>query len=197
MEAKLTIIGEPFFYYFSLALLATVVLAFGLNIALATPPYWSPMPVIVTHGIAMLGWYTLTAYQTSLIRCRAVKTHMRLGSMSIALAVIVVISGLTIGITSFRVHGEGIGILGNFLGMLTFAILYFFAIRHRRSPLKHKRLMLLAGVAMLSPALVRIGAISGSARGEAATYVRSTIACSALRRCGASSHWVSRSRSFC
>jgi hypothetical protein len=161
MEAKYKLIGEPFFYYFSWALLATVLLAFGLNIAFAGYALYSPMPVIVAHGIAMLAWYSLLVRQTGLIRSRAVKTHMRQGMMSIALAVIVVLSGATIAIMSFRVHGEAIGILGNFLAMLTFSILYFCAIKYRRIPLTHKRLMLLAGVAMLAPALVRIVRLLG------------------------------------
>lgn len=161
METKRRIVGEPFFYYFSLALLGTVVLAFGLNIAFARYPLYSPMPVIIVHGIAMLGWYLLLVRQTGLIRSREIKAHMRLGMMSIALAVILVLSGITIGITSFKVHGEAIGILGNFLAMLTFSILYFFAIRYRRVLLSHKRLMLLAGVAMLAPALVRIVRLLG------------------------------------
>lgn len=161
MKANQKNIGEPFFFYFSLGLLLTVILAFGLNIAFAKPPLYAPMPVIVTHGIAMFAWFSLVAWQTGLIRSRSVKTHMRLGMASIALAVMIVISGLTIGITSFRVHGQGIGILGNFLGMFTFAILYFFAIRYRRSAVHHKRLMLLAGIAMLAPALVRVVRLVG------------------------------------
>ncbi|MCA6073782.1 hypothetical protein [Fulvivirga sedimenti] len=148
--------GEPFFYYFSIVLLLTVVLAFGLNILLRNYHLDASMPVIVTHGISMLLWYSLFSWQTRLVRTGNIQVHMKLGLMSILLAIVLVISGILIAIGNFQGEGEALTLFGNFSGMFLFGLFYTLAIINRKKPDIHKRLMLVASVAMLSPALVRI-----------------------------------------
>lgn len=148
--------GEPFFYYFSGIILITVIIAFGLNILLQRYHVSSAMPLILIHGISMLLWYFLFFWQTRLIRKGNPRVHKKLGLLSIILSVSIVISGVMVAIANYRGEGEALTILGNFLGMFLFAIFYGFALINRFRAAVHKRLMLIASIAMLSPALVRI-----------------------------------------
>ena len=148
--------GEAFFYQFSMVLLITVVIAFGMNILLKNYHLNSSMSLIIVHGISMLGWYSLLFWQSRSIRINNFNLHKQLGLMSIALAVAIVISGIIIAISNYRGEKEALTLFGNFSGMFIFGILYTFALLNRKKADVHKRLMIVASVAMLSPALVRI-----------------------------------------
>lgn len=148
--------GEPFFYYIGLVLLFTVVFAFGSYSILGKSHLNSWLPIIFIHGTAILLWYSLFAYQARLIKIKDIEKHKRLGMMSFTLAVIIIISGLTIGVTNYQVVKAPYEILANFVFILCFGVLYVFAIKYRFNVDVHKRLMLLASIAMLPPALSRI-----------------------------------------
>lgn len=155
MSTKLTK-REPFFYYFSGILLITVVFAFGMNILLKNYHLNSNMTLIVIHGISMLLWYFILFWQTRQIRINNIKAHKQLGLMTIVLAIAIVISGIMIAISNFKGEGEALTLFGNFSGMFVFGVLYVLALINRKKPDIHKRFMIVASVAMLSPALVRI-----------------------------------------
>jgi len=148
--------GEPFFYYFSSALLFTVVLAFSMNILLKNYHLDSSMSVIIIHGISMLLWYSLLFWQTRLIRIDNINTHKKLGLLSIVLSIVIVISGIMIAISNYKGEREALTLFGNFSGIFIFGILYTFAVINRYKSDIHKRLIIVASIAMLSPALVRI-----------------------------------------
>ena len=148
--------GEAFFYRFSMVLLITVVIAFGMNILLKNYHLNSSMSLIIVHGISMLGWSTLLFWQSRSIRINNFNLHKQLGLMSIALAISLLISGIMIAISNYRGEKEALTLFGNFSGMFIFGILYTIALLNRRKADVHKRLMIVASVAMLSPALVRI-----------------------------------------
>lgn len=155
MSTKLTK-REPFFYYFSGILLITVVFAFGMNILLKNYHLNSNMTLIVIHGISMLLWYFILFWQTRQIRINNIKAHKQLGLITIVLAIAIVISGIMIAISNFKGEGEALTLFGNFSGMFVFGVLYVLALINRKKPDIHKRFMIVASVAMLSPALVRI-----------------------------------------
>jgi len=148
--------GEPFFYYFSGILLITVVFAFSMNILLKNFHLNSSMSLIVIHGLSMLLWYFILFWQTRQIRSNSIKGHKQLGLMTIFLAIAIIISGIMIAISNFKGEGEALTLFSNFSGMFVFSVLYVFAITNRQKPDIHKRLMIVASIAMLSPALVRI-----------------------------------------
>jgi hypothetical protein len=148
--------GEPFFYYFAGVLLITVVLAFTMNILLKNYHLNSSIELIVIHGISMLLWYFILFWQTREVRFNNIKVHQQLGLMSIILAVAILISGIMIAISNYRGEAEALTLFGNFAGLLIFGVLYTFALKNRHKSDIHKRLMIIASVAMLSPALVRI-----------------------------------------
>lgn len=147
---------EPFFFYFSGIILLTVVMAFSLNILFKNYHLNSNMALIIIHGISMLLWYVLLFWQTKQIQVHNIKAHQQLGFLSIGLAMAMLISGILIAISNYRGEGEALTLYGNFAGMFVFAVLYFFALKDRYKPDVHKRLMIVASIAILSPALVRI-----------------------------------------
>lgn len=148
--------GESFFYYFSIVLLFTVVLAFSMNILLRNYHLNSAMPLIIVHGTSMLLWYSLLFWQTRLVRINNMTSHKKLGLMSMVLSMIMVASGIMIAISNYKGEGEALTLFGNFSGIFIFGVLYIFAVVNRFKADTHKRLMIIASVAMLSPALVRI-----------------------------------------
>jgi hypothetical protein len=148
--------GEPFFYYFSGVLLITVVLAFSMNILLKNYHLNSSMILIIIHGISMLLWYFILFWQSRQVRVSNIKAHKQLGLMTIFLAITIVVSGIMIAISNYKGEREALTLFGNFSGMFVFGVLYVFALRFRHKSDIHKRLMIVASIAMLSPALVRI-----------------------------------------
>jgi uncharacterized membrane protein YozB (DUF420 family) len=114
------------------------------------------------HGAIMSLWFVLFATQATLIRARHVRWHRRLGVAGIGLALLVVITGTYVAIASAARGGGPPGLpplqflvipLGD---MLVFSILAGAAIGLRKRRDWHKRLMLLASLALLAAAIARI-----------------------------------------
>jgi hypothetical protein len=120
-------------------------------------------PYIVLHGVVLTSWFALFLAQTWMVATNHVQVHRRLGALGailavavLALSILVVLHapardvaiGATIGQIALEVVGD-LGLLALFAGLLATALLY----RHR--PDVHKRLMALASVGLIAPALAR------------------------------------------
>jgi len=123
-----------------------------------------PLPGLLVHlhGLVMTTWVVLFVTQVSLVATGRTRTHQRLGILGAVLAVLLFIVGILTGIAG-AARGASPGppalqFLVIPLGdMLVFAILVGTALYFRRSRLDvHKRLMLLAAVNLLAPAIARI-----------------------------------------
>lgn len=123
-----------------------------------------PLPglLVQVHGLVMTSWVILFIAQVSLVARRRTRTHQRLGVLGAVLAGAVVVVGVATAIAA-AARGASPGppalqFLVIPLGdMLVFAILIGTALYFRRSRLDiHRRLMLLAAVNLLPPAIVRI-----------------------------------------
>ena len=125
----------------------------------STPPI--PSRFVHFHGIVMTAWVALFIVQVSLVAKRRTKTHQRLGVLGAVLAALVVVVGtLTALYAAARGQTPGPPAL-QFLvvplgDMVVFGILVGAALYYRRRLDVHKRLMLLAAVNMLAPAIARI-----------------------------------------
>jgi hypothetical protein len=121
----------------------------------------APYPWVVhVHAAIYVGWMILLTTQMTLIRRHQVAAHRRLGPLALAWAPAMVISGLAasyvvdqsnFGTTHWRPQFFAIQ-LGD---VLDFAILVFFALRLRRDGAAHKRLMLLAVIALANAGFSR------------------------------------------
>jgi hypothetical protein len=116
------------------------------------------------HGFLFSAWFLLLLVQIALVARRRIDLHRRIGWIGAVLAGLMVIIGVSVSLHAAK-HGSpaippGLPI-AKFLvvplfdvivfGVLTGAGLYF-----RRKPQIHKRLMMLAGLAIVTPAFARI-----------------------------------------
>ncbi len=116
----------------------------------------------IVHGIVMTAWFVLFALQSWLIESGRVRIHRRVGLGGIVLGGSVLILGTTLAIASAR---SGYAPLGAtplvfmafpLMEMTLFATLFTTAILLRDRGAYHKRLMLIASLAMLTPAIARL-----------------------------------------
>ena len=121
-----------------------------------------PSVLAQLHGIVMTSWVVLFVTQVTLVATGRTRTHQRLGVSGAVLAALVIVVGLLTAIAgAARGSTPGPPAL-QFLAvpvfdMLVFAILVGTALYVRRRRLDiHKRLMLLAAVNLLTPAIARI-----------------------------------------
>jgi hypothetical protein len=151
--------------------------------ALYLRPVFKPVPIpgyLFVHGIVLTSWFVWFAMQTLLIQSRRAALHRRLGVVGAVLAVVVPFAGL---LATSRVVGRvvangidlngdasliGIGVSGpviqflagvvwgNLSSAVTFAVLAWAGILLRRRAAAHKRLLVIATVSILGPALARL-----------------------------------------
>jgi hypothetical protein len=157
-------IRERVFYTgMAVAILITVFLGFSRTFYLR--PFYqtqSLIPLLIVHGIVFSSWIVLMIVQTSLVATRRIRTHMRLGIAGGVIAVLMIVIGTVTAIIRAKgpspVPGvNSLSFLTIPLGdMLIFAILVGCAFYFRRRADTHKRLMLLASIAILPAAVARL-----------------------------------------
>jgi hypothetical protein len=123
-------------------------------------------PFVHFHGLVMSAWVVLFFVQTRLIAVHRVALHRSLGILGCGLAtlVVVVAAAATLQAAQREVAAHVIGpfhfLIGiNFINLFAFAVLFGAAIVWRKRSDYHKRLMLLATVNLLAPAIARISLI--------------------------------------
>ena len=121
-----------------------------------------PSLLVQLHGIVMTSWVVLFVTQVTLVATGRTRTHQRLGVSGAVLAALVIVVGLLTAIAG-AARGSTPGppalqfLTVPLFDMLVFAILVGTALYVRRRRLDiHKRLMLLAAVNLLTPAIARI-----------------------------------------
>lgn len=119
---------------------------------------------VLLHGLSMASWIALFLTQTLLIARHRVELHRRLGLCGVALAILILLTGLPTlfhgaARQSHDVHSaQFLWMLLAFdgLALLVFTGLAAAAIALRRHGDWHKRLMLLATLSLLGPAFGRL-----------------------------------------
>lgn len=119
-----------------------------------------PGLLVHLHGIVMTSWVLLFVTQIWLVAARRTKVHQRLGVLGAILAGLVCLVGVATAIASARRLAPAGPEPLRFLvipltDILVFAIMIGTALYFRRRMDMHKRLMLLAVVALLPPAIAR------------------------------------------
>jgi uncharacterized membrane protein YozB (DUF420 family) len=127
-----------------------------------TPPLASLL--VHAHGIVMSAWVALVVAQVWLIRSQNVALHKRVGIAGVWLAALVVVVGFFTAISaakngsaSFPPNIPSLAFLAvPFFDLVMMVILVGGAIYLRKRPADHKRLMLLALINLIPPALARL-----------------------------------------
>jgi hypothetical protein len=148
-------------YFFSglaFLILITVFVGFARTYFLAGV-FHAPLPnlLIHIHGAAFSSWILLLITQTLLVSAGRVDIHRRLGLFGFGLACLMVILGILAASNSlargFAPPGSGFDPRTFYAipigGMIIFATLIFFAYRARFNPAAHKRLIMIATIALL------------------------------------------------
>jgi hypothetical protein len=151
--------------YILAAILTPLIVVLGFARTYYLKPFFNtpdiPGRIVHLHGIVMTAWVLLFVVQISLVATRRTKVHRRLGVLGACLAALVVIVGI---LTALYAAARGatpgppaLSFLIIPLGdMFVFSILIGLALYFRRKLDVHKRLMLLAGINLLTPAIARI-----------------------------------------
>jgi hypothetical protein len=172
-----------YFFWMATLLLAVVLVGFAPTLYLRPLFDTAPIPgYLYLHGAVLTAWFVWLVVQTSLVATGRTATHRRLGVAGTVIAAAVVIAGPTATFSVVkRVRGAGldwdtdmstVGFLGvegvpmiqfvsgvvwgNLLGIVTFALLVTAAVVLRRNTQAHKRLMMIASLTIIIPALARI-----------------------------------------
>jgi len=162
--------ANRFFQLTSVVLLAIVLTGFSRTFFLRSLFQVPPIAMhVYVHALAMTGWFVLFVVQTSLVAAHRTDLHRRLGILGAVLAMfLVVITAVTaLGLPAhYKVDHVPNGIpmtedgmiriaWVNFGSVALFAILVTTALALRRRPDTHKRLMLVASMVLVGPALGR------------------------------------------
>jgi hypothetical protein len=153
-----------FYPWIAIALSLVIIAGFSRTYYLRFLSDLPPMTVLVhVHGLVFTAWLGLFIAQTQLIAAHRVDLHMKLGIAGVALAVIMtVISLWTVAVMAGK---PGMRITGltnaqhSLVGLTTTAMFVAFlalGLATRRRSAVHKRYMVLAMIAILSPATARI-----------------------------------------
>jgi hypothetical protein len=143
-------------------LLASVALGFAHTYFLAGV-FNAPLPsrILHIHGAIFSSWMLLLLVQTMLVSGRRVRIHRQLGIAGFFLAALIVILGVLAAADSLARRGSHATSeilsfsINPFTALLIFAVLAGSAFRLRSKPDAHKRLILLATIALTPPAIYR------------------------------------------
>jgi hypothetical protein len=162
--AKSTARRHPaFFPAMSSLLVVLVFLGFAPTYYLRPVPA-GPIPAYLhVHGAAMTAWFLLLLAQTALIATRRRAVHRRLGVAGAIVAVVIaVLNPLVVARSVPHLMADGpiqltaLIVVGDLLVVGIFMVLVSLAIRWRRYPETHSRMLLLASLAVSGPALGRL-----------------------------------------
>lgn len=149
--------------FMAIAFLVTALAGFGPSYAAKQAALTSLAPWVHVHAALFAGWLVLLVAQTWLVSTRRVDVHRTLGLFGVVLAAGMLLSGATLALASARsrtdlsAHALRELLLFQFGALALFAAFLLLALwQRRRSPSAHQRLMLLATIAILPPALARL-----------------------------------------
>jgi hypothetical protein len=168
--AARTATRSRFFVVVAALLLAFVLGGFARTFFLR--PFFDVLPVpfyVYLHGAVVTTWFVLVVVQTFLVAANRTHVHRRLGVAAAVVAVALVISSLNAVLRfPFRLatenvegetadfSGQGIVVWLDLVALALFTAFVAAALYWRKHADTHKRLMLLASIAIIGPATARL-----------------------------------------
>jgi hypothetical protein len=165
MQTRPVAAEHRFFMWYAFATLSTLILGFLPSYVLPmlgvrTPSPWPLSPLVHIHGVVFFAWALLYFVQSLLPGAGNLRLHRRLGQLALPLMAAMVVLGVMVAFHMVTKPGAGpadIVFLPWVLGdTVTFAALAGAALRFRRKPPYHKRLMALAMAAIMGAGLGRL-----------------------------------------
>jgi hypothetical protein len=132
-------------------------------------------PIVHIHAAAFTAWLLLLLSQTLFIRLGKFRWHRAMGKVAVGLVMLMVITGYMVILGKPRPTAAARAfIFTPMLSLLLFPLFVAAAIHFRRDPATHKRLMLLATMAIATAGIARLMVMLGldatHYRAYAATY---------------------------
>jgi hypothetical protein len=136
-----------------------------------TPTYWAPVasrsfdgpPILHLHGLLFSAWTLLFVAQARFAAAGRFEHHRALGLIGISLATAMLFAGITVAVASIEAGvARGVGEQARAFSIvpitiiLSFAVIVAVALANIRRPDVHMRLMLVAAISVLPPAIARI-----------------------------------------
>jgi hypothetical protein len=164
-------VSRPRWFYVGISLFMVALVLAGF-----WPSYFGPLlrgvtarpPVIQIHGIVFVGWMVLLVTQVAMVAVGRTALHRRIGSFGVIYGFLVLLMGVIAGVAAPVMHfknGEwtfdrAAGFLLISLGdMALFGSFFIAAMIYRRKPEVHKRLIVMATIALLFAAVGRMSFI--------------------------------------
>ena len=153
-----------FFTGMSVAFMITVIVGFSRTYYLRPYFFTRPIPPLLhLHGMVFTSWLLFFVIQTALITSNRTRVHRSLGILGALLVVSMVVVGIVTAIVRAKQNAVSLGSTGPLAGlvmplgdMVVFPILIAAALYFRNKIDVHKRLMLLATISILAPAIIRL-----------------------------------------
>lgn len=154
------------FFYLCMAVLAAAVVFVGFSRTYYLKGIFGrPSLSLLTHmhGALFTSWILLFITQALLVVRKRTGLHRQLGAAGGVLAALMIPVGMAMAITSARHHafespgsaGPLVALTIPFFDIVVFAVIVAAGFYYRRTPQTHKRLMLLATIALLPAAFAR------------------------------------------
>ena len=151
-----------FFAFMCLLILLAVFVGFARTYYLAGV-FNAPLPnrLVHVHGVAFTLWIFTLIAQTTLVAAGRTDLHKRFGLSGFGLAMVMIILGVWASTNGLHRGVAPLGLSATtfyvipITDMLAFAVLVFAAYRTRFQPATHKRLILIATIALLDAAIAR------------------------------------------
>lgn len=147
----------------ALGLLGFMLIAFAAKAIVHPEVQARYTPIVVFHAGSMIAWLILLASQSFLAARFKLAAHRATGRASIALVAAMLVSG---GVISWRI-GQELGrpevTVVNLAAFATFIPLYLLALHYarRRDIAAHRQAMLIATLALMTPAYARVVQVLG------------------------------------
>jgi uncharacterized membrane protein YozB (DUF420 family) len=155
--------GDRIFYACMTFVIVTIVFA-GFSPSFFMRPLFERPPLIplaIVHGIVMTTWLVIFITQTSLITANNAKMHRKLGVVAFGMIPLMLALAWTMTIVTMNHMPRTFNPLPFMVVPMgdigLFAILAAAAMYYRRNPEAHKRLMILANINIVAPAVFRLG----------------------------------------
>jgi len=154
-----------FYVAISGVLLGIVILGFAPSFFLRPLFTQRPLPVyLYVHGSVLTIWFSLVFVQTCLVAAHRTDLHRRLGVIAIVNAAVLVPISAIVAIRAIpRYVAAGVAtsdiqfiVIGDLVSLAVFSLLIAAAVRWRRSPEWHKRLMAVSCIMIVGPAVARL-----------------------------------------
>ena len=155
---------DIFFTAMSLMMLVIVLVGFAPSYFLQGAVFAHlPSLLVHLHGAVFSAWIVLFVIQSSLISTGHARLHRRLGVLGAVIAGLMVVLGVLAPFGTLRraavlppFFTPASFLIDNVIGILIFGAFVAVAIRKRHNAKVHKRIMLIANVMLMPPALGRI-----------------------------------------